>query len=182
MYGCLATLRRFLLLTPEVQIVPKLAATLASLLLIASSIGVNIARYPQVGRIIDAGPPTATAAIANSEPARSPQIAVITPAENARVGGPFDPTPAAGPAEAAGAAPSTLGPGRESRTETAVTILDVRPMVPVAGVQSAGASDPTAGPDEVRRLPPVEPSVPAVDDLQAAGPDETGQYPATATP
>ena len=102
MYGCLATLRRFLLLTPEVQIVPKLAATLASLLLIASSIGVNIARYPQVGRIIDAGPPTATAAIANSEPARSPQIAVITPAENARVGGPFDPTPAAGPAEAAG--------------------------------------------------------------------------------
>ena len=33
---------------------PKLAATLASFLLIASSIGVNIARYPQVGRTMDA--------------------------------------------------------------------------------------------------------------------------------
>ena len=40
---------------------PKFAATLASLLLIASSIGVNIARYFQVGRTVYAGQPTETA-------------------------------------------------------------------------------------------------------------------------
>ena len=39
---------------------PRLAATLASILLIASSIGVNIVRYPQVGRSIE--PSTAGAA------------------------------------------------------------------------------------------------------------------------
>jgi hypothetical protein len=174
--------------------VSKLAATLASLLLIASSIGVNIARYPQVGRTVDAPqPPDATEA-ANSAPAAQPagpaemgdpdsarakateirpakaaQVIAVAPGENARADAPFDPRPAAG----------TVAP----HTVPAATILDVRPMVPVAILRAAaGEADPPAGYDEVRRLPPVEQSVSLVTELPAAGSGEAGQYPATPTP
>jgi len=173
---------------------PKFAATLASLLLIASSIGVNIARYPQVGRMADAEQRTNAAESANSAPAamqstliepsnpdslsadeaaveaaKSPQVAAVVPTENPRVEEPVDPKPAAG------AAPAQPSP--------AVPIMDVRPMVPVTSLQgAAGAPALRPGSEEVRRLPPVEPSVSSITDLQAADSDGTGAYTATSTP
>ena len=176
------------------QIVPKFAATLASLLLIASSIGVNIARYPQVGRTIDAGQRTDAAETANSapaaqqsdlmetpnsdslpsrdaaiEPARLSQVSAVAPPENARVEKPFDPKPVAG--------------ATRTQPPPALPILDVRPLVPVASLPTAaGAAGPPAGYDEVRRLPPVEPGTGAVAEHQAAGSDEARSYTATSTP
>ena len=189
-----ATLRLFSVVDPEAQIVPKFAATLASLLLIASSIGVNIARYPQVGRTVDAGqrtdaPETTSPAPAAQqaspvetihpdslpareteiEPAKSPQVAEVAPAEKPRVEEPLDPKPPAGAAR--------------PQPAPAATILDVRPMVPVAGLGTvAGTADPPAGYDDLQRLPPVEPTVSAVTELQALGPDEAQPYTATSTP
>jgi len=180
-------------LTPEVEILPKFAATLASLLLIASSIGVNIARYPQVGRTINAGQRTdvaepiksAPAAEESSrvetanqdslaankieiEPAKSPQVAAVAPLEPARVEEFSAPQPAAG--------------NPHSPSGSNVPILDVRPMVPVASLRAAGESEPPGSSDEVRRLPPVEPSVFAVDESQAAGSGDPQPYLATSTP
>ena len=192
-YGFLATLRCLPKKIPEVRIVPKFAATLASLLLIASSIGVNIARYPQVGRTIDAGQRTGATEPANiaaaarqtspietvnpetlppreseSEPARPPQAAAVAPTTNPRPEGPSGPPPISG----------TAGP----QPQPAVPILEVRPMVPVASLQTAGGADPPVGADEVRRLPPVEPAGSAVAELPAAELDEAQSYPATPTP
>ncbi len=179
---------------PEVQILQKLAATLASLLLIASSIGVNIARYPQVGRTVDAGSPTDAAQPVNSapvaqqaslvetakpdslpvgkpeiEPAKSPQAAAVAAPENMRVEGPCDSKPVAGNA----------GP----QPEPTVAILEVRPMIPIASLPAvADGCDPPASDDELRRLPPAAPGVSPVTGLQAARPDEAQPYPVTSTP
>lgn len=172
---------------------PKFSATLASLLLIASSIGVNIARYPQVGRTVDTGQQTDTAGTANSapaaqqpgvdqtahpdslparetgiEPAKSRQVAAVTPPESTHGRGSFDSGPAAGTAR--------------PLPEPAVTILDMRPMVPVASLRAAGGTaNPPAGYDEVQRLPPVEPRA-AVAETQATGPDAAQPYETTSTP
>jgi len=181
-------------LTPEAQIMPKFAATLASLLLIASSIGVNIARYPQVGRPVDTRQRTDSAESADSapaaqqlsrvetsnpaslsaseteiQPAKSPQSAVVAPTEIARV------------EEHGDSRPATSTP--PSLPAPPLPILDVRPMVPVTNLRAtADAADSPTGYDEVRRLPPVERGIPAVADLQTAGTDAAAAYPATSTP
>ncbi len=173
---------------------PKFAATLASLLLIASSIGVNIARYPQVGRTLNAGQRSDAAELANSatvaqhsgpvatvnpdslpahkteiEPAKSLHVAAAARLEKACVETPCD---------------SELAPvANRPQPVPALPIVDVRPMVPVAGLPTAtGEANPPAGRDEVRRLPPVEPSASAVADVSAAEPDEAQPYTATSTP
>jgi hypothetical protein len=181
----------FQFFTPKLQIMPKFAATLASLLLIASSIGVNIARYPQVGRIVDAGQPTEVVDTARStppaqqsscvetanvdpsptrkseiEPAKPPQAAAVAPAEPPRPSDPVDAKPVA--------------PTPTPQPQPAATILDVRPMVPVASLQAA--TDPPTGNDEVRRLPPLEPAGSAIAELRAGQPDETESYTTTSTP
>jgi hypothetical protein len=176
-----------------VQIVPKFAATLTSLLLIASSIGVNIARYPQVGQPVEAVERTGAAETANSAPAEQQPGLVETanphclpPREIAvdPAGSPQAAAVAAGPTPVEGnldlrRAAGIVGP----QADRTVAILDVRPMVPVASLPTAGGvGEPPAGYHEVQRLPPVEPSAPTVADLQAAGPDAVGPYPATSTP
>ena len=172
----------------------KLPATLASLLLIASSIGVNIARYPQVGRAIDAGqrsdsvestdpgptaqqsnlaekvnPDSAAASETKIEPAKTSQAGTVPPAENKADVNHCNPQSSAGESS--------------SRIESNVAIVDVRPMVPVANLPSAANStDAPLSYDEVRRLPPVEPDAPVVPDAQGAGTGVTERYPVTATP
>lgn len=177
------------------QTVPKLAATLASLLLISSSIGVNIARYPQVGRMADpneridttatakvspdsppaqqasrdetASPDSSLARETQIEPARSPQVAA--PAKNTKVEARIDPH-----AESA-----TAGLQRPP----AVPILGVQPMVPIASLRPAGTvADAPASYDDVRRLPPVDSSGLTVADSETAEFGETLPYPATVTP
>jgi len=173
---------------------PRFAATLASLLLIASSIGINIARYPQVGRTIDAGlrfdmaqaensalnaqpssrletanPDSQLASKTDSQPEKSPQIATTAPTELVRDKELGEPKP-----------PAVTG---HSQPEPLLPILNVRPMVPAATLQETGAAaNPPLGSDEVRRLPPVDPGLPAVADLQATASDEGVQYPASSTP
>ena len=176
------------------SIVPRLAATLASLLLIASSIGVNIARYPQVGQTADTGQPADAAQPAppvpaaqpaslvertnpdplparetKIEPAKSPVLPAVAPAKNTHVAAPVDPHPAAKMAPA--------------QPEPVVTILNVRPLVPIASLPIAtGGAEPLAGSDEVRRLPPVKPGVSAIPEIPAGGSDGARPYPATGTP
>ena len=173
---------------------PKFAATLASLLLIASSIGVNIARYPQVGRPVDASQRTDAAETANSsplaqqsgpvetgnpgplparemiiEPEKSPQVPAVSAAKNAQDEKPFSAKPATGTARPQPGPP--------------VSILDVRPLVPVASLRAtAGEANPPAHYDEVQRLPPLEQNGSAIAEPQAAGPDDTQSYTATSTP
>ena len=173
----------------------KLAATLASLLLIASSIGVNIARYPQVGRALDTGQRTAEAENANpapaaqpsglvgtanpdalparetrNEPAKLPQVTATAPVETAHAQERIDPKPADDDTA-------------RSQPQPAVPILNARPLVPIAGLQAAaGATDLSAGSDQVQRLPPVEASVSAISELETAGPDEAQSYTSTSTP
>ncbi len=178
---------------------PKFAATLASLLLIASSIGVNIARYPQVGRTVD--PPQPSDATQSTNPAAANRASAAQSSSLAERANPdslpasdreFEAakSPEAGAGDSLGNAQiqqprdSRLGPGTApARPQLAAAILDVRPMVPVASLPAArGPADLPAGNDEVRRLPPVQPNVSAIADPQAAGPDEARPYAATSTP
>ncbi len=170
---------------------PKIAATLASLLLIASSIGVNIARYPQVGRAVDAAQRSDATEMENSARKSQPSGLVegarpdCLPANEPQVDPPRPPQAgAAGPAEIAGVQqPNDSKPAVGSQPQPAATILDVRPMVPVASLQAvAGQAEPLVDHAEVRRLPPVEPGGAVVADLQAGGGDEAAPYPATVTP
>ncbi len=183
-YGFLAKLNCLPLLPREVRIVPKFAATLASLLLIASSIGVNIARYPEVGRSVEPAVQTGAAETTNSTPPAQQsdlgeranpdslprrEITALAPTENRPIGGALDSKAAAGTPR------PQLGP--------AVAILDVQPRVPVAGLPTAGGGAiPPSGDGEVRRLPPIEPSTSTAGDLQDAWIDAAEPYPATATP
>ena len=171
---------------------PKFAATLASLLLITSSIGVNIARYPKVGRTLEAEQRTDAAELANSmpsapqssqvetahpdslpardievQPETSTQVTAVARAEIARTEEHDNTKPAADAAHSMPVSP--------------LPILDVRPLVPVATMRAA-AADITPGYDEVRRLPPVESGVPPVADSLAAGSYESQPYPTTSTP
>ncbi len=171
---------------------PKLASTLASLLLIASSIGVNAVRYPQVGRAIE--PHTATAAeSANSPPAASGQLASQNPPVDTSEAGTPAPTPQTIRMDAEqlpptapefqqspvfAAAPAERAPPPANVT---VPIVDVRPMVPVADLTANnGGSAMTVG--AVSRLPPVEISGMAASDTDSARPSFASAYPTTATP
>lgn len=162
---------------------PKFAATLASLLLIASSIGVNIARYPQVGRSVEPAEQVGAAETANSTPVSQQSDLVETANPDALPG--RRATEPAQPSQAVPVAPLASPPveGAPRAQGPAVAILDVRAMVPVAGLPAVGgtASPPTAF-DEVRRLPPIELSASAASDLQETRPNLAEPYPATSTP
>jgi hypothetical protein len=166
--------------------VPKLAATLASLLLMASSIGVNIARYPQVGRTIH------TAQANAAETANPPQAKGQTlPAETFKSDYP--------PAKTEVAAdtveePRPLTAKSESipdrtiaqaaapvQKDIAVPIVDVRPMAPLARPRSNGGDSPAGG-DVVRRLPPIEANRLTEADIESACTKVGAAYPTTSTP
>jgi hypothetical protein len=193
-YGFLATLRCYPL-DPKVRTLPNFASTLASLLLIASSIGVNIARYPQVGRTIDDAPAGTVTQAKAAVPADAPPL---TPASNglkaenpgALGASGIEPEPAKSLQFAAGgAADSPQGTKRRdpdmavvpvpSAPRTEVPILDVRPLIPVASPEAASSG---AELNSLRRLPPVVgnawPSAPQLD----AVPGAREPYPETATP
>ena len=174
---------------------PKVAATLASLLLIASSIGVNIARYPQVGRTVDAGQRPDAVETANSAPAQQ-QANVVEPASpNPQLTSKAEIEPAQ-PAQAAAVAVAENLRAEESNTSQPIAdsaqlksaglvpILGVRPMAPIVGTQPA--LDSPGMPedvDAVRRLPPIDPNVPTAADYQAVETEKaTTAYPATSTP
>ncbi len=174
---------------------PKVAATLASLLLIASSIGVNIARYPQVGRSVDAGQRPDAIEPANSAPAQQ-QANVVEPATPNPLPTSKAEIEPAKPRQAAAVPVAENLQAEESNTsqpiaDTAqlkstglVPILGVRPMAPIVGTQPA--VDSLGMPvdiDAVRRLPPVDPSVPTAADYQPGEMDKAATaYPATSTP
>jgi len=161
--------------------VPKLAATLASLLMIASSIGVNIARYPRVGHSID------------------PQVgrtndhgqADVAPAEPAQAANPEPITLPPPPVETAQAVPPTKANESASNgeakqqsgmvTPVTVPIIDVRPMAPAANSQTDSGNSPAAD-DQVQRLPPVETNGFTMQDAEPASPNDSASYPTTATP
>jgi hypothetical protein len=164
--------------------VPKLAATLASLLLIASSIGVNIARYPQVGRLADPG--TAAAA----EPENSPPPAIGRPASQTppagaesgtRVAEEWPPRPADHLPPAGFPTIQTAQPAPPVQPEVAVPIVDVRPMVPVANL-AADRGNFATGANDFLRLPPVEFNGAAMRDLGSAQTLDASAYPSTSTP
>jgi hypothetical protein len=171
---------------PEAPNVPKVAATLASLLLIASSIGVNIARYPQVGRMIDPGQAEA-AEPASPAVAASPVPPVETPHAELSPAKPATGTPPQIPQEAtSGVNPS---PGRKTtevkpstapaQVQVAIPIVDVRPMVPVASLQSG---DAISNRNEVRRLPLVDNIGFASADAEGNLASSANTYPTTSTP
>ena len=184
----------FLVDPPEVQIVPNFAATLASLLLIASAIGINIARYPQVGRTVDAGQRTDAAETPNStstaQAADRPEAADpnLLPRNEVEIE-PQKLRPAAPVVSAVHThAEKHRNPKAKAgppciRPELAVAILDVQPIIPISSPQPA--SDATNSPavyDEVRRLPPVEQSGSAIAEIQALRLDEAQPYTTTSTP
>ena len=97
---------------------------------------------------------------------KSPQVTAVAPAENRES------------KNLSSEAGSRHGP---SAARPAVTILDVRPMVPIASLPCGLSANSPAGSDEVRRLPPVESGRFRV---QISG-GETGRgrkYTATSTP
>ena len=167
---------------------PKLAATLASLLLIASSIGVNIARYPQVGRMAEPGNASA------AEPAGLPQTASQSqPVETADRDMPTAKAEA-GPATEKPRSPAqepqqrqpfsvvqTERPAPPAQADAAVPIIDVRPMVPVANLTGHTGGSPAPA-NELRRLPPVETAGTAGTETNSLPGVEAAAYPSTSTP
>jgi hypothetical protein len=170
-------------LTPQRWIVSKFAATLASLLLIASSIGVNIARYPKVGMaevgMLDGQPPQTNSAptlnpVSPAQPESAPQVAREV----------ASPVPAAAqPEDSHGADLPSSSPNPTFASvpprHSEVPILDVRPLVPVVRMESAAG--PSGGYEGLQRLPPVDPNAPAIAE-STAGPAECAPYPTTSTP
>jgi len=166
---------------------PKIAATLASLLLIASSIGVNIARYPQVGRTLVPAPAEAAGTVNPSPTGDSRSTADESPrVETANT---TDPNPVktatalptaeeqqrlvkrALPVEPVSAKPAAPVP-----METTVPIVDVRPVARTGHQANGSDSPPEDG--EVRRLPSVE-----VTGFRNADSEViAANYPTTATP
>jgi hypothetical protein len=187
-----------------VDIVPRIAATLASLLLIVCSIGVNIARYPIVSQMVSGldSPSTPVASAeppAAAEPAPQPPVKLTPPM--AKPAAEASPAPAANrpsPAAKKSRTPPLSQPAKSAakpaRVPTAVTasienpmpvgrILDVRPLVPVVPAAETGeparlARVDQAG-DEVRRLPTLDMVVPGPSPSPY---DERQPYLMTATP
>jgi hypothetical protein len=166
--------------------VPRLAATLASLLLIASSIGVNIARYPRVGRTMDA---TAAGAAETASPSQTASEAprVEKPEANQLPLRPEVAAPAVRetlPDVASGDPHSdrmvALAPQPvAAQKDTSVPIVDVRPMVSVGDAPTIGMESPV-NPSRFQRLPPVESSGQVSFDGGVT--DDGASYPTTATP
>ncbi len=165
---------------------PKIAATMASLLLIASSIGVNIARYPQVGRTLVPAPAEAAGTV-NPSPAgdsrstadESPRVETANTTDPQRVKtATVLPTAEEQrlvkqelPAVSVSAKPAAPVP-----MEAKVPIIDVRPVART-GHQANGSDCPPED-DEVRRLPTVE-----VTGFSNADSEVTfANYPTTGTP
>jgi hypothetical protein len=166
--------------------VPRLAATLASLLLIASSIGVNITRYPKVGHSIDpafaGAAETPTVSPSASEASRvdkadanqlsaKPEFAAPTAHETqpraVNNDSPTDHVAAVVPQ------PTT------AQADGNVPIVDVRPMVSVGDAPSSGTEAP-ANQNGVQRLPTVANGNQFPPEPNSADVGES--YPTTATP
>jgi hypothetical protein len=173
--------------------VPKLAANLASLLLIASSIGVNMARYPQIGQAVDKGQPADGAHAVDT--ARSPEPSIVIQGESENALAATATVADATTPRQAKAVTAVDKPQDESPSDSLpvvnplpaqpapeATILEVRPLVPVPGLRTAPATaDVSNLRDEVRRLPPVDSEVPGV---EVSSPDNPVKslYPGTSTP
>jgi hypothetical protein len=156
------------------------------LLLIASSIGVNIARYPQVGRTAEPAP--ASAAETASPPQTAGEVPRAEKQETDRT--PVKPeTPASTVREPS---PSTANlepiPNRvvavdaipiPAQSTKDVPIIDVRPMVSVGDTPANGA-ETSAYSSRIQRLPPVENS--GLVPLDSGGVGERSNYPTTTTP
>lgn len=178
----------------RVENVPRIAATLASLLLIVSSIGVNIARYPIVSQMVGGldhpSSPVAKAdspgevAPAPQQPAKKAITAAkpAVPAEHRR--SKKMPQASVSPTAKAPIAAATVvdvSPAAAATPAPMGRILDVGPLVPV--VQAGQPAEPARiaqVDDEVRRLPAVDPVVPATQPMAGEGPRQS--YLMTATP
>jgi hypothetical protein len=167
-----------------VQTVPKFAATLASLLLIASSIGVNIARYPQVGPTAANEPPINAIANGSNDPGeagltQSTTAVDLASSPEAKNRSPLTKSGAELPERrppVAVANRADVPPPPQGRE---VPILDVRPLVPVGRKQTTGSP---AEFSELHRLPAVDPAISACAENAATGIDANATYPATITP
>jgi len=170
---------------------PRSAATIIGLALVAVSIGFNIWRYPIVWRMISpvAAPaaPRAPAAVEASHPSAAasavqpiklppaqPQPATPQPATPPlMLATQGEPKPVRGPA-------SDAAPAAAERGLPASTSLE-KPLVPVprmaAVAKPIGTADAAAA---VRRLPPVDPNVPTMSGSYASGrSDAIPIYPST---
>jgi hypothetical protein len=176
--------------------VPRIAAALASLLLVASSIGVNIARYPTVGQTVGGAAPVALSA----STAPTPVAQAVAPARPAATAKPTAPpalpekpavavvsSPPAKPVSAKPAAVAT--PPKKPATTVADSsvptghILAVHPLVPSNPFSArAEASPPATAAEMVVRLPPVDPAAPIDDAASTSNADPPSPYLVTDTP
>ena len=173
--------------TPEAPNVPRLAATLAAILLIASSIGINVARYPRVGRTIDPAPAAAAESASPSQTADEapraekrvdrdespvrPQVADPAAREARPVVADGEPTAD----RMVAVTPQTM----PAQIDKSVPIVDVRPMVSASDTQTS-CTDSPANAKRFQRLPPVESN--GQFSLESGVADDGAGYPATATP
>ncbi len=165
---------------------PKLAATLASILLIASSIGVNIARYPQVGRTIDparAGAAETASALqaADETPRVEKAAAELLPAKlEAAATAARDTRQGTANGELAADRMVAVAPRPvQQQSSGDIAIVDVRPMVSVQEAQSANSESP-ASQHRVERLPNIDSGEQLSSDSGSI--NEELSYPATNTP
>ena len=181
--------------------VPKFAATMASLLLIASAIGVNIARYPivwqMVGRLDDpqqavvssqpatqtvapTTPPAPAEAIAMPTPSPTPEKSAQTVGFTQTVATTPVPSLPVKPTEPAAPAGLNSDVGTNNGEPTG-HIVGVRPMTPVVPADTASMS--TASDTGVRRLPPADQVTATATDLMSSADDDApASYPSTVTP
>ena len=130
---------------------PKMAAMLLGLALVAFSIGFNTARYPIVwGMVGPGGQPAAASEPASRAPPQPDQP------ENPPTAEPQQPSPTAEPQQ-----PSPPAEPPADSGQTAALAESRKPLVPVLPISvpkdAAGNADPAAG---ICRLPPVDDSGP----------------------
>jgi hypothetical protein len=167
--------------------VPRIAATLGSLLLIACSIGVNAVRYPAVSQMVgaayDAGgndaTPTPGPAVVTAVTAAKPVADTPLPLKVREL-----PPPSMTGETAAVADPTEAGPVQKPLVEPVGHIREVRPL-PTASdpppLDSASSSNPSAddAQTELRRLPPVESDRGATASMISPPPSVVRSYPST---
>jgi hypothetical protein len=133
-------------------------------LLIISSIGVNIARYPQVGRAIEpaagatdtAGSSQSASTAQSIEKLGADQLP-IKPEVTAAATNEKRPEVSAGEPRADRVAPTAPQQTRPTpnQVEKGVPIVDVQPIMPARDNQPGNSESPS-GRDQVQRLPPIE--------------------------
>lgn len=145
---------------------PRTAATILGLLLVALSIGFNTVRYPEVWEMVNPiraseTPPSAAASMPEKPSSAPPQLAVPSPPPKpieVKPPKPIEVKPTPAVAEKAAVEQPGVEQKKAAGNEPAADQEVRKPLVPVTTVPAGSPDSGVADGAGIRRLPPVDPN------------------------